>query len=231
MAILDKIKKLTFQLLPTGRAFRMPFGGDFQKLSDGLAESEKRLYDDGRSLLDSMLPDNSNFTTADATRLERIYGLITNPAVSLADRKLAITRKINHPGAIKGRQHFLFLERELQAAGFDVYVHENIFSGLRTTATQLAIDNNNTFEHGEFEHGEFEHGDYLLGSFISHVANRINEGETVIDGPQLSNIFFIGGEVAGTFADVDSNRHDEFRQLILRVKPGHLIAYLFIDYV
>jgi len=42
--------------------------------------------------------------------------------------------------------------------------------------------------------------------------------------------FFIGGEVAGTFANIDLNRRDEFRQTILKIKPVQTVCYLLINY-
>lgn len=232
MAILDKIKALTKQLLPTGRAFKMPINGEFQKLRDGLAESEKRVYDDARLILDSLLPDNDNFTVDDAASDERRFGLVTNIAVPLAVRKLAILRKIAHPGDIKARQHHLYIQGQLQDAGFNVYVFENIFPGpTRKTALQVGIDGNGSAEHGVYQHGEIEHGDYLRGSKISRIANKIEETEADYNIAHTSNIFFIGGSPVGTFTSVDSDRKDEFRDLISKLKPRHLIAYLYIDYV
>ena len=127
MSTLDKIKKLGKTLYPTGRAFKIPFGGVFDKLNSALSESEQRAFDDAVSILDSALPDNNNFTTGDATDWERRLGLITNPSVPLSDRKLAIIRKMRHPGNIPARQNFLYLQGQLQDAGFDVFVFENIF--------------------------------------------------------------------------------------------------------
>ena len=127
MARLDQLKKLSRQLLPSGRAFRMPFGGFFEKLSFSLVESESRFLDDSFSILSSLLPDNSDFTTIDAAQWETRLGIITNESVSLDDRKSAISRKLAHPGTVKPRQNYVYLEGQLRQAGFDVYVHENRF--------------------------------------------------------------------------------------------------------
>ncbi len=224
MSILDKFKSLTVQLLPSGRAFKMPYGGEFQKLRDGLVQSEKRAYDDARSVLDSILPDNDNFSEDDTEAWERRLGLLTNEAVSLADRKLAIRRKLNHPGGIKARQHYLFLQRELQAAGFDVAVHEN-FSRL----SPFSFIINPFSQHGDFQHGDSQHG----GQSIDRVANSVLSADDLeFDiGVGFSNVFFIGGDYLGDFADVDADRELEFRELILRIKPLNQIAFLHINYV
>ncbi len=157
MSTLEKIKKLGKTLYPTGRAFKIPFEGVFDKLNSALSESETRAFDDAVSILDSALPDNDNFTTGDATDWERRLGLITNPAVPLSDRKLAIIRKIRHPGNIPARQNFLYLQGQLQDAGFDVFVFENRFpsylNGITWTAQAASEANvwrNVTFGNGLF---------------------------------------------------------------------------------
>lgn len=128
MAVIDRIKKLSKSLFPTGRAFKMPVGGSFEKLMSGLAASEERAYEDALSILDSAIPDNDNFTEEDAAQWERRLGLIVGSG-TLEQRKQAIIRKMNHPGIVKARQHRLFLETQLQAAGFEVGVIENIDLG------------------------------------------------------------------------------------------------------
>ena len=49
-------------------------------------------------------------------------------------------------------------------------------------------------------------------------------------GTNFRSTFFIGGEVPGTFADVETQRQTEFRQLVLKIKPVQTVAYLFINY-
>src|SRR5690606_15271833 len=100
MSVVDKFLRLSKQLMPTGRAFRAPVFGNMEKLHLANARSEGRFYEDATSVLWSILPDNINFTADDAADWERRLGLITNLAVPLADRKLAIMRKISAPGNV-----------------------------------------------------------------------------------------------------------------------------------
>jgi hypothetical protein len=223
MITLDKIKRLKGQLFPTGRAFKMPPDSFFQKLRDGLAESEKRLIDDAKSVLDSIIPDNANFSESDATIWERRLGLITNTSVPLATRMASIRRKWNHPGGIKARQHYLYIQGQLQAAGFNVYVHENLS---RINPASLAAGS--LSQHGDFQHGGSQHGG-LSGANI--VANSLvnEDDQDFVYG--FSRVFFIGGAYLGDYSEVSSARETEFRELILRMKPKNLVAYLFINYV
>ena len=262
MSIIAKIRRLTDQLYPSGRAYKGPPDGWRDRLHKSMAAVEAQAYSDNLATLNAILPDNDLFTEQDATDWERRLGLITNSAVSLSDRKLAILRKMNHPGTIKARQHYLYLQGQLQAAGFDVYVHENRFDdgsgGLVTIDVAQFIGEgiDEIATHGDAEHGEIEHGDATtvypeLFTFAEHgeiqhgetqhggwsfnelVANEISaEADFGFDtGSNLRSTFFIGGEVPGTFADVDADREAEFRQLILRIKPVQTVGFLLINYV
>lgn len=237
MSLIADIKALTRQLYPTGRAFKMPYDGDLQKLHDGLAISENQALTDAKAILNSILPDNTSFTSDDATDWERRLGLVSNTATPLADRKLAILRKINHPGTIPARQHYLYLEGQLQAAGFDLYVHENRFDLYPDTyeiRTALFVSSGSgliQIQMGDHQHGDRQHGDNYDPTKM--VINSIDEDvDALFDlGDNLRSTFFIGGATVGDFVNVDEERKIELRQLILRIKPVQTVAYLFINYV
>jgi len=234
MSIKDKILAITRQMYPSGRAFKMPEDSEFEKMHNGLAASEERAYQDATAILYSILPDNNNFTVDDATDWEHRLGLITNPLVPLADRKLAILRKMNHPGTVPARENFRFLEKQLQDAGFAVFVYENRFpDGMGGYITMTAEDVSGTspvsVQHGDIQHGDAQHG----GGNFELVVNYIDPAlDAVFNiGTNLRSTFFIGGDPLGTFADVDAQRRDEFRQIILKTKPVQTVAILFINYV
>lgn len=236
MSALDKIKALTKQLFPTGRAFKMPKDGVLQKLMDGLAESEKRAYDDAVSILNSTIPDNDQFSADDATDWERRLGLITGTGVSLADRKLAILRKYNHPGEIKAREHYLFLQKQLRDAGFDVYVHENRFpygDGSYYTLSPTVIDPGYPVVASQYspmyQYGQIQYGGTLGNKVANHISESLDNGFVI--GNDMKHTFFVGGPYLGDYATVPLNRKDEFRQLILRTKPVETVGFLFINFV
>lgn len=237
MSAFDKIIKLSDQLLPKGRAFKMPINSYMLSLNRALAFSEERAYLDATAILGSILPDTSKFTVEDARDWERRLGLITNEAVSLSDRKLAIERKINHPGDIPARQHYLYIQRQLRAAGFDVYVYENRFptypSGYApVNPSSIASPSGAgdvTAQHGDFQHGDLQHGVYFQDKVVNHIDEAQDNFFDV--GPDLTATFFISGNVAGKFTNVPLARKEEFRQLILKLKPVQMVAFLFINYV
>lgn len=236
MILSEKILSLTKQLYPTGRAFKMPAGGSLEKLHLALIESEVQAYNDAIAIKNNILPDNTSFTADDATDWERRLGLITNSAVPLADRKLAIIRKMNAPGANPAKGHYLYLQDQLRKAGFDVYVFENRFGSYPSgffTQTPLALTGDTglitAIQHGDFQHGDAQHGGY----YNNKVVNHIDEAKdlTFSIGNNYRSTFFIGGTPVGSFASVDADRKDEFRQLILKIKPVQTVAFLFINYI
>jgi uncharacterized protein YmfQ (DUF2313 family) len=231
-----KIKRLTQQLYPTGRAFKMPLNGVFDKNVDALNSSEVTAFDDAMSTFDSLFPDNSNFTADDAERWEERLGMIVNNSIGITERKIAIIRKMNHPGTIPARQNFGYLQDQLQAAGFNVYVYENIFAGPVTMSPTDILGSTlvGLWDFGDSEFGEVEFGDSQTGSvFQDCVANYIdsNLDEWFDTGDNLRNTFFIAGEYIDTFASVDLARKYEFRQLILKIKPVQTVGFLFVNFV
>lgn len=243
----ERILKLTRQLYPSGRAFKLFPKSFLEGVHKGLAESEAKAYRDAVSILDSSLPDNDNFSSDDATDWERRLGMISNDAVPLVDRKLAIKRKLAFPGERASRQHWTFLEGQLQAAGFNVFVFENRFDDGGNIVTKTDEDLGG-FEHGEFEHGEFEHGEFSTVKCVNNIAEILDVPFDI--GANYRSTFYIGSANIGTknaygvvtsgypladpadlFADVPLNRKDEFRQLILKIKPTQTVALLFINYV
>lgn len=228
------ILALSRQLYPTGRAFKMPSDGYLESLHKALGESENTALEAADNILNSIIPDNAFFTVEDARLWEQKLGLITNESISLEDRKKAIARKMSYPGRQKARQHYTYIQSQLNKAGFDVVVYENIFndgSGYYTKHPLLITGGTGgeTFEHGDFELGVSEYGSY----WSNFVANKIDEAKDLNYSipDDLEGTFFIGGITLGAYASIDINRKQEFRQLILKVKPANTVAFLFINYV
>lgn len=233
MEFKDTLLKISRSLYPKGRAFKFPFGGVLESLHKGLALSEERLFSDSINILDTILPDNVAFAEVDAVKWERRLGLITEPLTSLADRKLALLRKINHPGTIVARQHFLYLQGQLQGAGFNVFVHENRFpfgGGFITKTPAQILGTIGAAVHSPIvQHGQINQGEI----FSEKVVNSIDPAIDAVfeEGDNFRSTFFIGAEILGDFASIPASRVTEFRQLILKTKPVQTIAFLFIDEV
>lgn len=230
---------LVRELYPTGRAWVMPEKGVFENLHKALNVSFLRLIDDCRSTINSTFPDNENFTAEDAALWEYRLGLFINPSVDLELRKMAIQRKMAYPSNVKARQHPLFIQHQLQIAGFDVYIHENIFYEdapvlsdevsvlVYKTPSEISEISLESVQHGEpTQHGA-QHG--AVGFDV--IANHISDETYGIGEGNLWASFFIGGQELGQMAEVPENRKREFKELVLKLKPAHTVAFSFINYV
>jgi hypothetical protein len=229
---LRNLINLSIQLFPTGRAFRIPKNGIREKINNADRQQDEYILNSAIRILDSILPDNPNFTTDDATRWEQRLGMIVNEDLDLETRKIAIRRKMNHPGTILARQSAGYIQDQLRAVGFDVYVYENpneinplVYFGVPTSG--IAIHATDVYHMAT----DLYHGDTFLWDDV--VANNIDyTKDAFFDvGLNLRCTFFICGATEGIFANVEAIRREEFRQLILKVKPTQTIAYLGINYI
>lgn len=216
-----------------------------------------RLAEDIYSLLNQILPDNDKFTEIDAANWERVYDIIPAEGATLEERKQTLRQRMSFPNGITERQHYSFIQEQLQAAGFDVYVHENRFpASLIDTqfgTMQFGVSNfgSSAPQAGAFETRIPEPGyteicanfidpvfdatmlDPQLGNSFGNFQFGVSNFsiDQVIDNENLlSGSFFIGGENYPDFADVPLVRRDEFRQLILKLKPAQLYSINYINY-
>lgn len=232
-SLIDKIKFFFKSLFPDGRAFRSKNGSDSDKLYTALNEDHEQTFKEAKSVLNSILPDNPNFTADDALRWEQRLGLITNTATPLHDRMQAIRRKMNYPGEIVDRSSSGFIQAQLQLAGFPVYVYENtseltpnqVFGSMSSGIAQHATTGVYHMSSGLYHGAESLYPDML--------ANSIDESDDAYFdvGDNLQSTFFVCGSTLGAIVNISKSRKKEFRQLLLRLKPAHNIAYLGINWV
>lgn len=226
-SLADIISNLALDLYPTGRAFNMQKGGVADNLHIALNRSFIRLVNAGVSVLDSTFPDNENFNSEDCLLWEYRLGLRTNESLPIQDRRDAILRKISRGRNVQARQGKAYIESQLRIAGFDVYVHENTI--LYRTPEDIISGSTNITQHG----GNTQHG---IGSqhgstSVQLIANSSQPNESFsVGGENLWATFFIGGFVLGDAAFISENRQQEFRELVLKLKPAHLVAYTFINF-
>lgn len=235
MTVLATILKLTRQLYPKGEAFNMPVGGWLEALHKGLALSEAQLHQDTLAVLNSLLPDNANFTAEDATLWEQRLGIINNPNTLLADRKKAIARKMGAPGPIPAQQNWRYVQLQLQRAGFDVYVYENRFlnavSGLYESKPPNVVFGTAATSNVQFGNTQFGQNQFG-GTWRDKIVNSLDPevDRTFVVTSNFNSTFFISGSTVTTPAVVPLVRQTEFRQLVLRLKPAQMVAFPNIIY-
>jgi len=232
MSTADKILKLTKQLFPSGRAFKLAKNSIFEKTMKALGLSEARAYDFALSTLDRILPDNDNFTADDATLWERRLNITIQPAgLNLEERKIRIDRKYAFPGTAIYRQNYRFMQDELQKFGFNVYVHENRFPDgggfvYVDVIADAELQHSDTVEHGT----QSEMGSNTL-DLIANSADPDEDFDLGADPDNQKCIFFIGGETYPDTAKLDINQLEDFRKLVLLLKPAATVGVLLLEYV
>ena len=231
-SITDLLDVLTRQLYPTGRAWWMKRNGVFDRLHKAINRSFIRFIQDADLTIDSVFPDNTNFSEDDAALWEYRLGLLSGVGLDLELRKLAIRQKMAYRAGTRARQHPLYIQAQLQLAGFDVYVHENRFfeGGVWVYKTPQEVGDTLLVEtqHSEdVQHGiSTQHGAFSFDV----IANRQQPNEIYnVGSGNLWATFFIGGEVLGSSAIITQERMEEFRLLVLKLKPAHTVAFTFIN--
>lgn len=230
----ELMSDLAMQLYPTGRAHYTQKNGYKDNFHLAINRSFIRLILDAQSTIDSTFPDNENFTADDCTLWEYRFGMVTDNSLSLKERREVLFRRMGRGRNVPARQHKNYIEYQLQTAGFDVYVYENGFieGGVKVykTPQEILASSPTEVQHGgNTQHGiGTQHG----GGSSQVIANSFepNELYSVADD-KLWATFFIGGSTLGASADVPEKRQEEFRELVLKLKPAHLVAFTFINYV
>lgn len=209
----NQILKLTKQLLPTGRAWRLPENGVFKKLLFALGKSEQRAINFALAVLYRILPDNENFTTDDASEWERRLAINAGTGyIPLETRKSTILRKYQFPGGFLNRANYRYLEAQLQLAGYNVTVTENYAD---FAATSPVVHSLTTLHSLATVHGNA----ILIPDLI---ANSINKGELFFVNT-YKRTFFIDGSIP-------ANAIKAFRLLVLTLKPVDTVAILQLTY-
>lgn len=172
-----------------------------KRLVDAKLKSFDTAYSDTLSILDSLLPDNENFDSVDADNWERVLQIQPN-TTDLEIRKQRIARQLNYPSGIVERSHYEFIQEQIRAAGFDVYVTENRFwNGSEFEIVDPDIISTQDMESGLPESGVYEAAGEIAGTdYTSIIANFIDEtiDNEFFNAPPLNPIeagVFQSGEV------------------------------------
>lgn len=238
------------QLFPEqGRAWWVPSTSTFEGLlksfsgdGDNRIGTLERFINDSDRTIDSMLPDNPNFSDGtvdpndnDCNDWERTLGLVQYGVTSALtptrlERMQAIAAKMAEPGDASPRLSAEYMRDQLLAAGFEVVVYEN----LSNDSPADVLGTGGVAMLGAFELGEVQLGETWATSGLTIVANHVEEAPDdnfIINPPDYYNVFYIFGIGGyGTFASIPAKRKDEFRQLILKLKGAHLVGVLFVNY-
>lgn len=227
---------------PSGEAYVTDYspnstGGILYRLHRALSYVMEEAWTANAGTLNALMPDNPAFTIADARDWYRRLGIYDSGLVSFSDMKLAIARKLSFPLVPLNKQHYLYIEDQLRAAGFDVRVYKNKFDDgmggfeTRSPATVLGYTSGEAV-YGAFNYGEINYGETWADTGVTICANYLEEAlDNDFDfGDSYRATFYIAGATVSTFATIDIHRKTEFRQLLLKLKSAQMAAILFVNY-
>jgi hypothetical protein len=219
-------------LLPRAEAWKITTEKTLRKFFEGLAES----YRDVRVYIDLVYEDLFPTSTRALDLWEQHFGLLRGPTEQ--------ARRMNVDAAWKatGGQSPRYIQDVLQAAGFDVYVHEwwdgtepRVRRDPRLYTSPPAIG---TVQCGEPLALCGEPSAVCDGFLANDPGYLVNETLTLRPPPPIPAnddfwpyFLYVGGEVFGTPALIDASRKREFERLVLKICPAHLWIVLLVEYI
>lgn len=211
-------------------------GGYLYRLMRALGIQGAIAWGAARGVQDAQLPDSINFTIQDCHDWYRRLGIYDSGAVSYSDMCAAIKQWWAHGNPPINCQNYLYIQGQLQAAGFNVNVYENRFPSGGTFITKtpdevlgLPIE---LAEYGSFEYGDTEYGTGTGADGVTLIANYLEDAldSGVVITNWRSSFYIADPASITTFATIPAARHTEFRQLLMKLKPIHTIGILFVTY-
>lgn len=229
--------KIFKHLLPRARAWNMTITKRLREFFEGLAGLPASF----REYVDLIWMDMFPATTRELTTWEAQYGLTDSAGLTEQQRRDRLAGAMAALGGLGPD----YIQGVLQAAGFDVYIHEwwvpasdpavarNPFTYITTTEIPLVnkvftAERNYTVLAGEplAEAGEptAEAGEFDGTLFLTKIY-------TPVDDPDLYPFYvYVGGEVFPNYATVPATRRDEFEDLLLKHLPTQLWILPLITY-
>ena len=190
---------------------------------------------DAKKFVDDIYNDTIPQKTRQLSEYETQFGLLTAPTE--AERR----DNIAAAWAATGGQSSRYLQDQLQAAGFDVFIHEWFSSGppyvARDPRLHTEVPLIGTVQCGEplAQCGETSalansflanEVDYIVNSNLSQIAPP-----PVPDDPDFFPFFlYWGGEIFPARASVPPDRRAEFEQMILKLCPTQNWLVTLVDY-
>lgn len=237
MTVQEKIKLLLKQLSPNGRAFRMRPFGDFDKFADVHAKSFGRASVDISQVLDYLFPDNTRYNIETATEWMKVLGIFNSGSLTLEEMTAAIISRWLYPNNTTGSAYYYTISLAIQAAGFAAGVYENRFyeggQWITKTPEQLWSELMSVAICGVPMCGETECGTEYLGMPVQRVVQYISEEQDshFSISPNMRCTFFVASsDDISVKATLPLSRKDEFRQLLIQLKPIQAVGLAYINY-
>lgn len=220
------LKKIANTLYPTGSAFSVKKGSSRESLHNSIDYTLNGYFNVKDSFLNGLYPDNENITEQEVEFLSYIYGLDYPSGLDFQQKKELLLEKINNSKATNHKQSAIYIEKILNDYGFDVMVTENLNWDIPSDLMTVK-----QVQHGfNIQHG---FGIQMGMESLPVIANSQNPNEPYFYHSNNSwATFFITGK-NGLDEDIPVSNEDivYFRQLVLRLKPAHVVAILKTSYI
>jgi hypothetical protein len=220
-------------LLPRATAWRVTAEKKLRSFLEGIAGP----YDDAREFVDDVYDDLHPERTRELALWERQHGL--PGAGTEAQRRQALAAAWQATGG----QSPSYLQSILQAAGFDVYVHEWWSSGPSPYVARDPRDYTNQPLVGTVQCGELEaqcgepnaQCNRFLANEVYYLVNRnltnVAPPPVPDDATKWPYFLYWGGETFPNPAPIPSARRAEFEELLLKICPAQQWLVTIVQYI
>lgn len=236
---MSEMKAVYEALLPSGAIWRAKPGGDFDNLLVGMGDNAQEVYD----FLDSIASIRDPRKTPILSDLEKEYGVLTNTNLTVAERReQLIGIKYAKPDTASDD----LVQDKLRAAGFDnIVVTKNNPAIDPDLITGELLINGPIYTEQTPGYLAQANGDNTFaanGLAISGYFLNIERTAHVYTIPDLWRywryVFFVGGAASGwpgapaiATYNVDADREQQLKSLILKYKPLRSWCILVVNYV
>lgn len=233
-------------LLPTGRAWTLTVEKTLRKFFEALApETEKP-----REFADDIFLDIFPATTRNLSEWEQQFGLFNNK-LSDAQRRARLAAAWRDVGG----QSPAYIQAQLQANGFNVFIHEwwepgtepavNVHGTPTVRNPNSVLNPQYTLTVPGVDCGEAlaacgeefaECGNYTGGVGYPLVNKFVYDSDIIgytvpSDATKWPFFMYVGGPNFGDIAEVPAIRRFEFEALLLKIRPAHLWIGVIVRYV
>jgi hypothetical protein len=220
-------------LLPDAAAWRLTITKTLRKFFEGLAQS----FAAARTFIDQVHADRLPATTRELAAWERQFGVTARGTE--ADRRL----QLDGEWKAQGGQSPRYLQDVMQAAGFNVFIHE-WWEGPNVAPRTARDPRDYTVAplFGQTQCGQTKaqcgRAGEICDRFLVNETNYlVNHNMLPVAPPSIPSnpdtwpyFLYWGGEVFGQPAVIDAARKEEFKRLLLKICPAHLWLVTIVIY-
>lgn len=214
------------RLLPQAVAWRLALGSMIRRLFDGISVSHEDAHAFIDSAYDELIPEETN----SLAEWERQFGLPPSGSIDA----------VRAAWQANGGQSARYIQDVLQAAGFNVYVHEcwSAPSTPRDPRDYTRVPTIGTTQCGEAL-AQCDEPAAQCNRWLANDPGYIVYSRLTLDPPpnipsdpaRWPFFLYIGGATFGTSASIHSSNRAAFEDLLLRLRPTHLWLVTMITWV